>query len=218
MPSVLNLKFRHFNKCVKHRYAVYSVFECLLSKISSTLPDPIKSFTSPIEKHIPASFAFVVVNHENDILYYKYYAEEHISEFFPPELKAISLKNITEFKRVNKIELDDITSYSPYYCAFCREFFNANSISVRHHSHDSNCVLGLAHQLCNFYIKKTFFIPVHNSRNYNTYLLLKYPPPYIDKGINITPVNIEKITMFTLDILKYLDFYRFFGCILGCIG
>ncbi|GFT07975.1 c2H2-type domain-containing protein, partial [Nephila pilipes] len=219
MPSDLNLKFKNFNKCVKHRYAVYADFECLLSKISTTLPDPSKSFTSSIEKHIPVSFAFVVVDHENDILYHKYYAGEHIIEIFFSELKAISLKLLRELKRVNKIEVDDITSYSPYRCVFCREFFDANSIRVRHHSHDSNHVLGLAHQLCNLLHKKTFFIPViiHNSRNYDSHLLLKHLPPHIAKDINIIPVNIEKFTMFTLDHLKFLDSYQFLDASLDAL-
>ncbi|GFW80298.1 c2H2-type domain-containing protein [Trichonephila clavipes] len=82
MPSDLSLKFNHLNKCVEHRYAIYADFECLLSKFPTTLPNPTKSFTTPIEKHIPVSYAFVVVDYENDILYHSYYAGENVVEKF----------------------------------------------------------------------------------------------------------------------------------------
>ncbi|GBM31059.1 hypothetical protein AVEN_46492-1 [Araneus ventricosus] len=219
MPSDLSLKFNRFHRCVEHRYAVYADFECLLSKIATTFLNPNKSFTTPIEKHIPVSFAFVVVDHENDILFHKYYAGENVIEVFFSELMSITLKLIQEMKRVSKIEVDDITSYSSYRCVFCREFFDANSIRVRHHSHDSNSVIGMAHQLCNLLHKKTFFIPVviHNSRNYDTHLLLKHLPANIAKDINIIPVNIERFTMFTLDHLKFLDSYQFLDASLDAL-
>ncbi|GFT48458.1 c2H2-type domain-containing protein [Nephila pilipes] len=56
-------------------------------------------------------------------------------------------------------------------------------------------------------ITRHFFIPViiHNSHNYDSHLLLKHLPPHIAKDINIIPVNIEKIIIFTLDHLKFLD-------------
>ncbi|KAF8784960.1 hypothetical protein HNY73_010566 [Argiope bruennichi] len=211
MPSDLSLKFNHFNKCVEHRYVVYADFECLLSKISTTRPDSNRSFTSPIEKHIPVSYAFIIVANENDLIYHSYYAGEKVIEKFFSELMAITSKLIDDMKRVSKIEVNDTTSYSEYRCVFCREFFDVNSIRVRHHSHDSNHVIGLAHQLCNLLHKKTFFIPVviHNSRNYDTHLLLKNMPMNIARDINIIPINMERFTMFTLDHLKFLDSYQF---------
>ncbi|GBO31997.1 hypothetical protein AVEN_268383-1 [Araneus ventricosus] len=165
MPSDLTLKFKHFNKCVEHRYVVYADFECLLSKISTTRPDSSRSFTSPIEKHIPVSYAFIIVANESDLIYHSYYAGEKVIEKFFSELMAFTSKLIDDMKRVSKIVVNDTTSYSEYRCVFCREFFDVNSIRVRHHSHDSDHVIGLAHQLCNLLHKKTFFIPVviHNS-------------------------------------------------------
>ncbi|GFQ67694.1 c2H2-type domain-containing protein [Trichonephila clavata] len=219
MPSDLSLKFKNFNKCVEHRYVIYADFECLLSKISTTHPDQNRSFTSPIEKHIPVSFAFVVIDNYNDVIFHSYDSGERIIEKFFSALLAISRKLIEEMKRVSGIEIDDTTSYSSYRCVFCREFFDINSIRVRHHSHDSNHVIGLAHQLCNLLHKKTFFIPVviHNSRNYDTHLLLKHMPMNIAKDINIIPANMEKFTMFTLDHLKFLDSYQFLDASLDAL-
>ncbi|GFT01554.1 c2H2-type domain-containing protein [Trichonephila clavipes] len=219
MPSDLSLKFNHLNKCVEHRYAIYADFECLLSKFPTTLPNPTKSFTTPIEKHIPVSYAFVVVDYENDILYHSYYAGENVVEKFFVELKEISSKLIAELKRVNKIEVNDSSSYSEYRCVFCCEFFDAKSIRVRHHSHDSNRVLGMAHQLCNLLHRKTFFIPVviHNSRNYDTHLLLKHLPKNIVKEVSVIPLNMEKLTMFTLDHLKFIDSFQFLDASLDAL-
>ncbi|GFX56949.1 c2H2-type domain-containing protein [Trichonephila clavipes] len=125
IPSDLSLKFNHLNKCVEHRYAIYADFECLLSKFSATLPNPTKSFTTPIEKYIPVSYAFVVVDYENDILYHGYYVGENVVEKFFVELKEISSKLIAELKRVNKIEVNDSSYYSEYRYVFCCEFFDA---------------------------------------------------------------------------------------------
>ncbi|GFS98101.1 c2H2-type domain-containing protein [Trichonephila clavipes] len=190
----------------------------LLSKFS-TLPNPTKSFTTPIEKHIPVSYAFVVVDYENDILYHSYYAGENVVEKFFVELKGISSKFIAELRRVNKMEVNDSSSYSEYRCVFCCKFFDAKSIRVRHHSHDSNRVLGMEQQLCNLLHRKTFFIPVviHNSRNYDTHLLLKHLPKNIAKEVSVIPLNMEKLTMFTLDHLKFIDSFQFLDASLDAL-
>ncbi|GFV17556.1 c2H2-type domain-containing protein [Trichonephila clavipes] len=144
---------------------------------------------------------------------------ENVVEKFFVELKEISSKLIAELKRVNKIEVNDSSSYSEYRCVFCCEFFDAKSIRVRHHSHDSNRVLGMAHQLCNLLHRKTFFIPVviHNSRNYDTHLLLKHLPKNIAKEVSVIPLNMEKLTMFTLDHLKFIDSFQFLDASLDAL-
>ncbi|GFR16049.1 c2H2-type domain-containing protein [Trichonephila clavata] len=103
-------------------------------------------------------------------------------------------------------------NYDKNTCHICKQKFKKDDIRVRDHYHwGSGYILGLAHQSCNLNYRATYFVPVviHNSRNYDTHLILKNLPPNFAKIVNIIPINMEKFTMFSLDALKFIDSFQF---------
>ncbi|GBN66252.1 hypothetical protein AVEN_218089-1 [Araneus ventricosus] len=103
--------------------------------------------------------------------------------------------------------------YDKNVCHICGNTFKKGDIRCRDHYHWSSdgLITGMAHSSCNLNYRATYFIPVviHNSRNYDTHLILKNLPKNYAKFINIVPINMEKFTVFSLDSLKFLDSYQF---------
>lgn len=211
IPENLFLKFKNWNRCLKHRFVIFADFECLLSKISSAAPNVQTSFTQPLEKHIPISYAMIVINQDDKIIYHKYYVGNDAVEHFLNTAKDISFRLITELKKVSEIEMDDSSMYDSSKCGICHKKFKTTDRIVRHHLHNEPFVSCKAHQLCNLQYKKRFFIPIflHNAKSYDSHLLLRYLPKDFAKEISIIPINLEKISMFTLDHLKILDSFQF---------
>ena len=63
MPSVENkwLKFKNFAHQMRVKFCIYADFESMLPKVTTCDPDPGKSNTTPVQKHIPCGFCYKVV-------------------------------------------------------------------------------------------------------------------------------------------------------------
>ncbi|GBO03861.1 hypothetical protein AVEN_192279-1 [Araneus ventricosus] len=194
-----------------HSPGPVSDFECMLSKVSSAAPNVQKSFTYALEKHIPLSYAMIVIDQDDKVIHHNYYVGTDAVEHFLKMAKDLAFRLIKKLKTVSEIELDDSSMYDSSKCVICHKKFKNNDKIVRHHLHHENVVAGKAHQMCNLQYKKTFFIPVviHNSKNYDSHLLFQYLPKEYASDISIIPINLEKISMFTLDHLKFLDSFQF---------
>ncbi|GFY01043.1 c2H2-type domain-containing protein [Trichonephila clavipes] len=153
----------------------------------------------------------IVINQDDKIIHHNYYAGTDAVEHFLNITKDLSFRLIAELKKVSENELDDSSMYDPSKCVICHKKFRPTDRIVRHHLHHENFVTGKAHQICNLQYRKKFYLPIflHNGRSYDNHLLLKYLPKDFAKEINIIPINLEKISMFTLDHLKFLDSYQF---------
>lgn len=196
-----------------HPFCAFADFECFTRKITTTLPDiATSSFTTAIEEHIPASYTLIVLNKEKKIIFHEFYVGEYVIDNFLRTLKEISDKLIKKMKKIIPID-GDVRQYNSEVCRICKQRFLENEIRVRDHDHylQGNNFLGLAHQSCNLNLSIRYFLPViiHNARNYDSHLILKDMPHDIVRTINIIPMNMEKITMFTLDNIKILDSFQF---------
>ncbi|GFV91485.1 c2H2-type domain-containing protein [Trichonephila clavipes] len=154
----------------------------------------------------------IVINQDDKIIHHNYYVGTDAVEHFLNTAKDLSFRLVAELKKVSEIKLDDSSMYDPSKCVICHKKFRPTDRIVRHHLHHENFVTGKAHQICNLQYREKFYLPIflHNGRSYDNHLLLKYLPKDFAKEISIIPINLEKISMFTLDHLKFLDSYQFF--------
>ncbi|GBM38985.1 hypothetical protein AVEN_187208-1, partial [Araneus ventricosus] len=82
LPKDLTIKFKNLNRCVRHRFAIFSDFECMLKNVSTAAPGPSSSHSYCIEKDEPISYAMLVTNQDDEIIFHQYYAGPHPVENF----------------------------------------------------------------------------------------------------------------------------------------
>lgn len=97
----------------------------------------------------------------------------------------------------------------PTCVTFVKKPFKGKEIRCLEHNHLSGSIHGFGTQICNY--RNIYFIPVvmHNSKSYDNHFILKQMPKNFAKNITLIPCSIEKIQMFTLDSLRFVDSYQF---------
>ncbi|XP_054723795.1 uncharacterized protein LOC129233892 [Uloborus diversus] len=198
--------------CVLMLNYIKDYFESLTRKVSTVLPCPSQSYTSVTERHEAISYSIIVTDVDDNIIFHEYFSGENVIKEFLNTLNEISKKLLKKMHQTAGMIENINSSYDPDKCHICKKKFLSNEIRVRDHCHwGMGYIRGLAHQSCNLNYRATYFIPViiHNSRNYDSHLILKNLTPDVIRAINIIPVNMEKFTMFSLDALKFLDSFQF---------
>lgn len=79
------------------------------------------------------------------------------------------------------------------------------------HNHISGVIRGFAHKACNITFKNRYLIPVviHNSKNYDSHFIILKMFKKFANSIKIIPCSIEKLQIFTLDSLQFIDSFQF---------
>ena len=62
LPNETNniLQFEHQSRSLEVPFAIYADFECMLVNIDSCQPDPSKSSTTSIKKHVPIAVSYFI--------------------------------------------------------------------------------------------------------------------------------------------------------------
>lgn len=211
LPQNLELKFTSYEKMCKMPFVVYADFECYTTKLQYALPNGINSFTTDIEIHTPACFAFVVTNIHDEIVHSFYYSGDNVVNIFLSEIKKV-VRAITKKLKIN-LPMTNISDgpYNIFDCFVCKKEFKNTDIICRDHCHVSSRFRGYSHSACNLAFKPNFYIPIviHNLRGYDSHIILKHISTDLIKKINIIPVNMQKVLCFTIDNIKFVDSFLF---------
>ena len=96
------LTFKNYGKQLSSPFVIYADFECLLPKVQSCNPNPEKSSTIPVEKHVPCRYCYKIVS--CNPLYSKpavvYRGKDPVIHF----LKALEKESIDIAKIVKQIQ------------------------------------------------------------------------------------------------------------------
>jgi len=215
MPSEEDkwLRFTDVSKQLKVPFVVYADFECILERRYGCQPDPKRSSTIRLAKHVPSGFTYKVVGVTEDL------TEAHVTYRGPNaadvfvehmvELEDRLLHVLRDQKPMEMTEEDVHAFKSATHCSICGQLLNDDI--VRDHCHVTGKYRGAAHNACNINLKQRERIPIffHNLRGYDSHLIMEAIGKMKNKKINCIPQNHEKYISFSLGKLEFIDTFQF---------
>jgi len=218
------VKFRSVRKQLRQPFVIYADFECLTTaynEMRANMDDTnAQSNTNYYQKHIPSSVGLKVVSEFEDLLYFKPEItrdDTDVTTYFLNKLFEIE-KAIDEKMNINKpiamTKQDEFIHQITTECHICKRPFLSGDRKVRDHCHITGKYRGPAHQSCNLnykYDDEKFKIPIliHNSKGYDTHLIMQSIAKFSDKKIECIPKTEEKYTTFSIGKLQFLDSMTF---------
>ncbi|VDI33599.1 Hypothetical predicted protein [Mytilus galloprovincialis] len=193
--------------------------------MDTSLPNPKKSSITPETKFEPSGYSYIVLCTNDDyskppVVYRGDRAIEHFFEGMAIEEEYIN-DILGEPEPLIIIDEAEQAFQLTTNCEVCQTLFDENVIKVRDHAHHgitrdprkkdyTNYRLALC-QRCNLSLKEPSYIPVlfHNSKNFDTHLLLQKADCFKDKPISCIPNNMEKYVSLTIGNLRFLDTCQF---------
>lgn len=133
-PKNSILKFKNVQRMIFHPYFIVADFECYLEKIYTALPSSSQSYTEPIEKHVPASYAILALDSNDEIVFHEYFCGTNVIENFLSTIKELVDKLIQKMRCVAPL---DATGFSDTrdFCFVCGNQFLPNETRVLDHDH-----------------------------------------------------------------------------------
>ena len=214
------VEFKSFQKQLKAPFAIYADFECLTTEYHK---EGVQ--TAEYQKHIPSSYGFKVVSEFNDSLSFnlEIYRGDKVVPHFLNRLFEIE-KNILQLVSLNKplkmSDNDNKKHKESDYCHICKTPFIGGEKKIRDHCHITGRYRGAAHDRCNINFNyKNYYIPVfiHNSKGYDTHLIMQHIAQYENKRIECIPKTEEKYTCFSIGKLRFLDSLAFLNSSLSSL-
>ena len=213
------LRFKDYEKTLKVPFVIYADFETINRKLDTCQSDPNQSSTSQTTKLEACSFGYKVVCEDErytkptTIFRGENAAEKFISNLLKEqdEIKQI-LSNIEPMILDEKVE--DMLSNATH-CCICGCQFTLYDRQyerlVRHHSHFTGKIMGLACNTCNINCKKANFIPVvfHNLKQFDSHILMQGIGQFKNNRLTCIAQNTEKYMSFSLDRLRFIDSLQF---------
>ena len=117
------LKFKNYEKQLSSPFVIYADFECLLPKVQSCNPNPEKSSTTPVEKHVPCGYCYKIVS--SNPLYSKpavvYRGKDPVIHFLKAlEKEALDIaKIVKQIQPMKLTEQDEQAFKSATTCHIC---------------------------------------------------------------------------------------------------
>lgn len=222
-PSERVMKFKDYEKQMKHDYTIYADLESVLLPLHSCARDPSQSGSTKTNVHKACGYCYVIVDSAGNmvkepVLGHGENGEELMREFLR-KLKAEE-QEIME-KRGPKYELDMTEASQKAFdeattCYLCGDNFKTSGVSkVRDHDHSREfdnyrgaaCMAG-----CNLNLKRQDFIPVffHGLSNYDIHHLVS-EIGYLSDGSDLKaiPKTKERYISFMWGNLRFLDSFNF---------
>ena len=197
MLSFTNIQMQH-----RKSFIVYADFESILNPVSTAAQDPQTSYTVQTAKHIPCGYAYLIVGPDGKS--YKpiqvYRGENAVDHF----LEAIIQEKDEIAEKLNTIvpmrltPAEEKSFQEATRCCICKnKLYKAR---VRDHCHLSGVYRGASHIDCNLKYKQPKSIPVifHNSKNYDTHMLMTRLGKLENHRIVVIPNTMEKYIAFQL--------------------
>lgn len=218
------LKFDKFNKKLKTPFVVYADFEAFLTPIESCSNDPLKSYTSNIQKHEVYSFGYYIkCSYDDNLSKYETYCGPNSTQEFMirlhKDLKFICTKNSTEVAPKALSNDDYIKVSTSDTCFICETHLNGER--EFNYNPQTGHFRGVAHNICNSKFRIPNYIPVilHNLSHYDSHFIV-HALNFVDGDIEVIPQTKEKYISFskTLQInnkivqLRFIDSIKFLPC------
>ena len=221
--NILEFKNHYFKNRIP--FVIYSDFESYNIHLSTSQPDPNKSYTNPISKQTVNSYGIYVKSDYPEIYkpqYFSYVGDDAANKYVKEIIQIF--KNITYniylkeqgkpiLSKQQENEFQETTE-----CYICGTKNLKRKNKVREHNHLSGKYRGAACQSCNTKEgKATKLIPVffHNGSNYDFHFLIEELMKYEDKYNKVTVLAKNSEEYISIDYgsyykkLRFLDSYRF---------
>ena len=224
--------FKNFANQLKVPFVIYADFECYTKPIAGCSDNPNKSSTRKYQHHVPSGYSYIVVGaQENLIQKPVVYRGTNVVEHFLDSLIQEEQK-IGEFLQRSSplliTEEQEREFQNASDCHICGEPLGLDRVRDHNHidfgdgSEKASNYRGAAHSICNLNFKfksgsynqkDSYFIPIimHNSKQYDTHLIMQALGKYKDKNINCIPNNMEKYISFSCGSLRFIDSFQFLG-------
>ena len=217
MPSEENkwLKFKNFAHQMRVKFCIYADFESMLPKVTTCDPDPGKSNTTPVQKHIPCGFCYKVVcsnerYSKEPVVYCGPDTVKHFLHAMQKEERYI----LNTLKKVEPMSLtpeDEQAFQAATLCHICDKPLGNDKVRDHDHLQQGHNYRGAAHNACNLNYKPAKFIPVvfHNLRGYDSHIILSGVGKIPGDKISCIPNNMEKYISFSIGSLRFIDSLQF---------
>jgi hypothetical protein len=219
--NILKFKNHHFKE--KLPFVIYSDFESSNILLSTTQPNPEKSYTNPIRKQEINSYGIYIHSDYPKIYkpqYFSYVGDDAAEKYIEKIIsifKEINYKiYINEQKKPMLSKQEEEEFQEATECYICEKEFEDNKI--REHNHLSGEYRGAACQSCNTKEGKvTKLIPVffHNGSNYDFHFIIEELMKYEDEYNKVKLLSKNSEEYISIDYgsnykkLRFLDSYRF---------
>ena len=208
------LRFTSVNKQLKCPYVIYLDLESVLLPYHVCLPNPLKSSSTNIQKHVVCGYSYLIVGPNELFQPVTYRGDDAIKNLIDKLLKEeAAILDIMQNHEPMKLSEEQVAHFETHnICHICEKQITFKK--VRDHDHYSNKEFnyrGPAHSNCNLNYKMTKpIIPVlvHNLKCYDSHPLI-LGLAKLKKQINIIPINMQKYTTFSVGSLHFKDTYQF---------
>ena len=221
--NILKFKNHHFKNRLP--FVIYSDFESNNIPISTSKPNPNKSYINPIRKQTVNSYGIYVHSDYPEIYesqYFSYVGDDAAKKYVEKIIKIFKKINYNIYKYEKKQPIlskrEEKKFQEATECYICKEKFKEETNKVREHNHLSGAYRGAACQSCNTKEGKTTkLIPVffHNGSNYDFHFLIEELMKYEDDYNKVKPLSKNSEEYISIDYgsnykkLRFLDSYRF---------
>ena len=217
------LKFKNYEKQLSSPFVIYADFECLLPKVQSCNPNPEKSSTTPVEKHVPCGYCYKIVS--SNPMYSKpavvYRGKDPVIHFLKAlEKEAFDIaKIVKQIQPMKLTEQDEEAFKSATTCHICSKPLGTDRVRDHDHMQAGYNYRGAAHNSCNLNFKYGKHIPVifHNSRGYDSHIIMSEVGKLHPKRISCIPNNKEKYISFSIGNLRFIDSLQFLNASLSTL-
>ncbi|XP_078335318.1 uncharacterized protein LOC144626186 [Crassostrea virginica] len=209
------LSYTDVSKQLKVPFVVYADFESILERQYGCQPDPKKSSTTKIARHVPSGFTYKVVGitpetTENHVTY----RGPDVMDVFIDHMVKLEDRIIEKLRNPKDMILSDEDCKqfrTATHCCICKGELQEGETVVRDHCHVTGKFRGAAHGPCNLNLKQRERIPVffHNLKGYDAHHIMSVIGKEKRKKINCIPQNHEKYISFSLGKLDFVDTFQF---------
>ena len=197
---------------------IYADFETISVKLHTCLPDPSKSFSSPISKLEVCGFAYKVVSEDNrytksTVVYHGKDSSERLIECLLNERKEI-VRILDTVQPIFITEDDRRLINTVTHCCLCQNKLSLYDVTyaraVRHHNHLTGKFIGMTHNECNINCKQVKFTTVlfHNLKSFDAHILCQTLCQFKEERLTCIAQNSERYVSFSLGGLRFLDSFQ----------
>ena len=215
------LHFTDYDKQQKHDYVIYCDIEAVLEPYQTALPDPSRSSTTRLNRHVPCGFCYVVVGPDGRLLKEPVLVHgsgnliNQLLQRLQEEEKIITALRGVDYPMDMTPESTALFEAATH-CYLCNKQiprFGVKKTRDHDHTKPADNFRGASCQGCNLNLKRRDFIPVvfHNLAGYDAHHIISAIGELVTDESELTaiPKTKEKYVSFTWGKLRFLDSFGF---------